>query len=186
MATRTPIPPKEFTTARLLLRPPARSDARAIFEGYAQDPEVTRFLVWAPHKNISETRAFLRRAAAARRSGSEYTFALTLRRTGTLVGMIALRIAPPKADLGYVITRAHWNKGYATEAAGALASWAIAQERIHRVWAVFEPSNTASGRVLEKIGMRKEGTLRRWMFHSGATTPIDCVCYALIKEKRTS
>jgi RimJ/RimL family protein N-acetyltransferase len=168
------------------LRLPARSDARAIFEGYAQDPAVTRFLVWAPHKNIAETRSFLRRVAAARRAGTEYTWAVTLRRTGTLVGMIALRVSPPKADLGYVIAPAHWNKGYATEAAGALASWAIAQERIHRVWAVFEPGNAASGRVLKKIGMQHEGRLRRWMFHSGSTTPIDCDCYALIKETTNS
>jgi RimJ/RimL family protein N-acetyltransferase len=106
---------------------------------------------------------------------------VTVWRSGTLVGMIGLRIAPPKASMGYVVAPAHQNRGYATEAARAIASWAISQEAIHRVWAVCDTGNAASGRVLEKIGMRREGTLRRWMYHSGSTTPTDCDCYAIIK-----
>lgn len=159
-----------------------QSDARAIFEGYAQDPDVTRHLPWSPHREIAETRAFLRRTAAGWREKKEFTWSIVLRRSGALIGMIALRIAPPKADFGYVIAPARWNKGYASEAASALAAWAIAQPEIHRVWAVCDTDNAASARVLEKTGMRREGTLRRWMWHSGTATPVDCHCFALTKE----
>jgi ribosomal-protein-alanine N-acetyltransferase len=57
--------PAIIETPRLSLRPPARADAPAIFETYAQDPLVTRYLIWRPHASISETWAFLRRCEAA-------------------------------------------------------------------------------------------------------------------------
>ena len=180
MRTKRLIPPLAFQTARLQLRLPLRSDARSVFDGYATDPEVTRYLPWTPHRSLAETREFLRRTREWRRSGTEFTWAITLRRGGALVGMIGMRIAPPKADFGYVIAPAHTGNGYATEAARALCAWAIDQETIHRVWALVDTRNAASSRVLEKAGLTKEGTLRNWCIHGGVLT--DCHAYALIKE----
>lgn len=177
-------PPERLSTERLVLRLPRPGDAEAIFRGYAQDPEVTRYLIWSPHSSLGETKAFLKQISAARAAGTEYTWAIVLERTGELVGMIALRLAPPRADFGYVIARARWNAGYATEAAGAVADWALEQPSIHRLWTVCDVDNTASVRVLEKLGMRREGVLRKWMIHSGSGEPRDCCCYARIKGER--
>lgn len=174
------IPPAEFETRRLVLRAPLRSDARAIFDGYASDPGVTRYLPWTAHRSIAETREFLRRTREWRRSGREFTWAITLRRGGTLVGMIGLRVAPPKADFGYVVAPGHAGNGYATEAARTLCEWALAEGSIHRVWALVDTRKAASARVLEKAGMTREGTLRNWGFHGGEL--IDCHAYARLKE----
>ena len=54
-------PPEIFTTERLRLRPPSVSDAETVYNTYATDTEVTRYLMWQPHKSIEETRAFLKR-----------------------------------------------------------------------------------------------------------------------------
>jgi RimJ/RimL family protein N-acetyltransferase len=69
-----------------------------------------------------------------------------------------------------------------TEAARAVVDWALGQPGIYRVWAVCDVENAASTRVLEKVGMQREGVLRRWIIHPGVdAVPRDCYCYAIIK-----
>jgi RimJ/RimL family protein N-acetyltransferase len=85
-------------------------------------------------------------------------------------------------NIGYVLGRAHWNKGYATEALSAVLHWADAEEDVGRVWAVCAVENHASARVMEKAGMKREGTLRHWMvFPNLGGVPMDCYCYAHVK-----
>jgi RimJ/RimL family protein N-acetyltransferase len=175
-------PPAQLSTARLALRPPRSADAEAIFTGYAQDPEVTRYLLWEPHASLRVTRAFLRRCAEGWRRGTEYTWVLTLSDPPGAVGMIALRPEGHRANIGYVLARPYWGKGLMSEAATAVVDWAIAQPGVHRVWAVCDVANAASARVLEKAGMQREGVLRRWLVHPGASpTPRDCLCYARVR-----
>ena len=166
-----------------MLRQPTLDDARAIFETYAQDTEVTRFLTWRPHSTIGETRDFLQSRLDAWRKQSGFTWAITLL-DQKLIGAIALRVRDFKADAGYVIARPFWNQGYATEALQAIVDWALAQPQIHRVWAVCDVDNRASARVLEKVGMAREGVLRRWIMHPNISDkPRDCLCYAIVKSQ---
>ena len=158
-------------------------DAEAIFETYAQDTDVTWFLTWRPHRTIGETRDFLQSCLDAWREQSEFTWAVTLH-DQTLIGAIALRIHNFKADTGYVIARPFWNRGYASEALQAVVDWALAQPQIHRVWAVCDVDNQASARVLEKVGMGREGILRGWIVHPNISDkPRDCLCYAIAKSQ---
>lgn len=175
-------PPGTFTTERLILRPPTQSDAQAIYATYAQDPEVTKYLVWRPHQNIKETMEFLERIEHSWEKGSEYTWAITLKESGILIGMIGLRMSPPRADFGYVLARPFWNNGYTTEAAAIVADWALRQKNIYRLWSVCDTDNLASARVLEKVGLEREGILRYWMYHSTLNEPRDCFCYSKIKK----
>jgi [ribosomal protein S5]-alanine N-acetyltransferase len=78
------------------------------------------------------------------------------------VGMIELRLNPPKADFGYVLRRSCWGLGYATEAVSAVVQWAIKQPTIFRVWATCHPDNKRSIRVLEKSGLHLEAKLINW------------------------
>lgn len=175
-------PPATFTTARLLLRAPLVTDADAIFQGYAQDPEVTRFLIWKPHRNLSETRAFIERCLAGWEQQTEFTYTITDAQTTQLLGMLSLRIRSFAASLGYVIRRSAWGQGIMPEAAGCLAEWALAQEGIYRVWATCDYDNRASARVLEKIGMQREGLMRRAIIHPNISDePRDCWLYARVK-----
>jgi len=175
-------PPETFITDRLRLRPPALSDAESIHNAYATDPEATRYLIWRPHKNIEETNAFLRRCVEGWSTGSEFPWAITLKEGGELIGMVGLRVHEFKADLGYVLARKFWGNGFATEAVTPILRWALAQPQIYRVWAMCDVDNFASARVLEKVGMTREGIMRRSQMHPAVSDePRDSYCYAIVK-----
>jgi RimJ/RimL family protein N-acetyltransferase len=157
------------------------ADARAVLEGYANDPEVTRFLLWKPGQRLEEIETFLRRSVERWERGDLLTWAITMRDSGELIGMIHVNIET-SAQVGYVIARAHWNRGYMTEALRAVVDWTLTRGDIYRVWAVCDTENVASARVMEKSGMQKEGVLRSYLvFPNLGPVPRDCYCYAKIK-----
>ena len=174
--------PETIPTLRLLLRRPERGDVPAIIRAYAHDPDVTRYLTWKPDQSPEEIGAFVDRALEAWERGTTYTWALTIRDSGLLIGMIDARIDAYMVNIGYVIAKSHWNRGYATEALKAVLAWTDAQEEVERVWAVCAVANPASACVMEKAGMEREGILRRWMiFPNIGGTPQDCYCYARVR-----
>ena len=86
------------------------------------------------------------------------------------------------ADIGYVLSRNLWGGGYMTEAANAVVEWAINLSFVYRVWAVCDCENKASARVLEKVGMQREGILRRYIVHPNVSAePRDCSVYSKIR-----
>ena len=175
-------PPQTFETPRLYLRPPVLSDAQAIFSQYAQDAEITRYLIWKPHRSLDDTTDFLASRLAAWEDESEFSWTINRKQDQQLLGMIGMRARDYMADIGYVIARLHWGHGFTAEAAQVVVDWALAQQHIYRVWAVCDAENTASARVLEKIGMQREGLLRRWIIHPNMSDePRDCWCYATVK-----
>jgi RimJ/RimL family protein N-acetyltransferase len=174
--------PLLIRTPRLLLRKPELNDAAAIRDGYAHDPEVTRYLVWKPDQTPGEIRAFLETTLERWEKGAAYAWALTLKEDGRLIGMIDARVDGYMVNVGYVLGRAYWNRGYATEALAAVVGWTDGLEEIHRVWAVCSVDNPASARVMEKAGMTREGILRNWMvFPNIDGSPRDCYCYSRVK-----
>jgi len=69
-----------------------------------------------------------------------------------------------------------------SEALTSVVQWALAQPEIYRVWATCDIENLASARVLERIGMEREGVLRRWLVHPNVgNEPRDCLCYSVVK-----
>ncbi len=175
-------PPQTFTTHRLLLRPPVLADATALFDGYTQDPEVTCYLVWRPHTTVAMTQAFIERCLKGWHDRSEWTYVLTDRGNHNVLGMLSLRITHFSVSLGYVLMRAAWGQGLMPEATAAVMNWALAQPEIFRVWAVCDIENRASARVLEKVGMQREGLMRRGVLHPNISDePRDCWLYAKVK-----
>lgn len=176
-------PPQPITTARLILRKPIEADADEIFARYAADPEVTRYLTWRPNNSVEETLEFLRGSIAAWGDLSgRFPYVITLAGTGELVGMIEIRLANFKAEIGYVLARRYWGHGYMTEAAGAVAKAALGMPGVFRVWAVCDVENLASARVMEKIGMSREGVLRRFVMHPNlGPQPRDVYCYSVTR-----
>ena len=175
-------PPETIETTRLRLRPPQLEDAHAIFGQYAQDAAVTRYLTWRPHRDVEETMAFLRRCQAVRQDESAFPWAIIRKADSQLLGMVEIRIVGHRLDLGYGIARRYWGQGYTTEAVAGIVDWAWQQPTIYRVWAVCDVENQASARVMEKVGMQREGVLRRWIMHPNRSDePRDCYCYARTK-----
>jgi RimJ/RimL family protein N-acetyltransferase len=157
----------ELRTERLLLREFRESDWRAI-HAMTTDEQVTRYIpVDAPSEE--ETREAIQVQINGRHANPpRYDFAVTLRADRTLIGVCTLFIRYDELRQGeilYVLNRPYWGHGYATEAARVLLEVGFRELELHRIYATCRPANVASWRVMEKLGMQREGHLRqhRWM-----------------------
>jgi [ribosomal protein S5]-alanine N-acetyltransferase len=179
------LPPEVIETPRMRLRKPLLEDALGIFDNYAQDAEVTRYLCWKPHQSIDDAIAALHNRLYWWDRGTDFSWLLTLNgQPGTVMGMIS--VTPERhawrCVVGYVLAKEYWNKGFMTEAVKAIISTMFRDPGVYRVWAVVDVDNAPSARVLEKAGMRCEGILRRWSLHPNLShLPRDCWSYAVVK-----
>lgn len=172
-----------INTPRLLIRPFQEQDALPLFE-YLSNPIVYRF---EPGEPISVEKA---RELAIERAQSTDFLAVILKSTQKLVGHLYFKQIEPQElltwELGYIFNPAFHNQGYATEAAGALIRYGFQYLGIHRVVAHCNPENAASWRVLEKIGMKREGYLRKNVFFQRTENGVPCwqdsLEYACLKE----
>jgi len=177
-------PPETFVTTRLTARRPRADDAPAVFAAYANDPDVTRYLSWAPYTRVELLADFLRDRAAdwERPTSQHYAWLLCLRGTDSPIGSIGLMPDGGKVMCGYVLAKKFWGRGMMTEALTAVVEWAIAQTDVYRVWAYCDAANPASARVMEKSGLTREALLRRWHISPNiGTEPRDCIFCAKVK-----
>jgi RimJ/RimL family protein N-acetyltransferase len=170
-----------LTTDRLLLRDFTTEDVAAV-HAYAADPEVCRFVEWGPNTE-HQTRQFVTEmvAAASRPDRTSFTWAITT--GGAVVGACSISVtsaAHRRGELGYVLARAHWGLGYATEAASAVLAFGRDGLGLHRVEATCRPGNVASQRVLRKLGMQQEGVLRSHMLIRGRRE--DSLLFATVSD----
>ena len=143
---------------------------------------MTKYLIWRPHQDIEEVTTFLMGCLERWESGEELSWGITHKGNDRVIGMVSCRLRGHAADLGYVVARTYWNRGYVTEAVRAVVKWAAALEPIFRIWAVCDTANNASARVLEKAGMTREGVLRRWSIHPNVSSePRDCFVYSKVR-----
>ncbi|WP_439594698.1 GNAT family N-acetyltransferase [Falsiroseomonas sp.] len=172
--------PNGLQTPRLRLRPIGLADAAPIFDGYAQDPEVSRYLTWRPHSEIGQTRAYVQACMAATKSR---TYVLIRRTDDAVVGAFDLRQTTTTClGYGYVLGRPFWGHGLMTEALTTVVEWALRQSAIWRIGDVCDVQNLASARVMEKAGLEREGILRRWMVHPNLDqAPRDCFSFSKVR-----
>jgi [ribosomal protein S5]-alanine N-acetyltransferase len=171
-------------TERLLLREFRPEDEDGIY-AYASDPEVVRFADWGP-SDVSTIRANLQRRLKEQEiwPRNSVQAAVELVSDSCLIGIMRITIvdeANRTADFGYTFNRLYWNKGYATEAAQALLGVAFSDLNLHRVWATCDVRNRASWRVMEKLGMRREGHFKKDIFQKGEWR--DSYLYAILAEE---
>jgi RimJ/RimL family protein N-acetyltransferase len=182
--SRTMIKPRaNWETERLAMAPASVIDAEEAFKSYTADPLVPRYMTWRPHRSVAETKEFLQRCEEAWRNESAYPWTLRLKADRSFAGILEARISHHSIDIGYVLSRRLWRRGLMSEAVSGLVNWAMEEPEIYRVWAVCDVDNVASARLLERIGMQLEGTLRRWLVHPNmGDAPRDCLCYAIVKR----
>lgn len=171
--------PETIVTARLRLARPRFVDAQAIFDRYASDAEVTRYLGWPQHRTVADTRAFIEFSDAewARWPAGPYLAWLA---DGTLAGATGLAFETPwRASTGYVFARDAWGQGYAGEALAAMVALAPTLG-VKRLYAICHPDHRASRRVLERDGFVFEGELRAHAVFPNLApgVPADCACFA--------
>jgi len=169
-------------TPRLRLRALRAEDAHAIY-AYGRDPEVTQYVSWPQHRSLDDATAYLEYAADAISAGREMQWAFARRDDDALIGTGGVRFQGHRVELGYVIARLHWGRGYATEAATRIVDWTLENPGIVRVWAYCHVANAVSARVLEKTGMVREGRLAAWaVFPNLDGAAGDCWCYARVRR----
>lgn len=166
-------------TERLLLRPPTQADAESIFERYASDADVTRYLGWSRHTSVRDTRAFVGFSLAEWSRWGVGPLITLDKASGELLGATGLVMeTSDRAATGYVLARDAWGKGYATES--LLAMIALAAEfEVTRLYALCHVDHRASWHVLEKCGFQREGVLpRHSVFPNLSPEPLDVLSYA--------
>ena len=149
-------------TPRLILRPFTMADVSDVTR-LAGDPLVAATTANIPHPYTErDAETWIGTHAEGFETGKLLDAAVTDSDDGTLFGAVGVQIRPThdRAELGYWTGVPYWGRGYATEASRALLAWAFGERRLHRVLARHFARNRASGRVLEKLGMRQEGVLR--------------------------
>jgi RimJ/RimL family protein N-acetyltransferase len=177
------LPPESLTTARLVLRKPSLEDAPLIFNAYSQDPAVTQYLTFRPHRDLNETYEAVGRFLEGWRSGKTYHWLIFRRDPEELVGAISAR-EDQGLNLGYLLARPFWGQGFMSEALNALTEWAFSSPSVFRVWAVCDLDNHASALLLERNGFTQEGILRKWSLHPNISeVPRDCYCYAKTRDR---
>ena len=171
-------PPLEIATRRLVLRKPRREDAPAMFAVYAQDPEVTRYLLWKPHRDVSESYWIIDRFISNWESKTEFSWLIFQKETEQLIGSFAARPKTDGFNLGYLLARPHWGNGYMPEVIDAFVNWAFRNSEIMRVWAECDVENGASAGALEKAGFIQEAVLPQFSVHPNISeAPRDCYRY---------
>lgn len=139
---------------------------------------------WPTHTSVADAVAHLEGAGPRWESAEEYSWVITVKPDDRPIGSVACRVRGHVVDLGYVLSRHHWRWGYATEATQAVFEWAASLDGVYRIWATCDVENAASARVLEKIGMSREGILRRWAVRPNLPSqpPRDAFVYSWVRE----
>lgn len=171
-------------TDRLTLREFVPEDWAPVL-AYQRDPRYLRFYPWT-ERSESEVRDFVgifvdwQKETPRRR----FQLAITLKENGTLIGNCGLRRKPNndwEADIGYELDPLYWGRGYATEASGALVDFGFRELGLSRISSWCIGDNKASARVLERLGFRQEGRLRRNEYFKGRWW--DTLLYALLRDE---
>lgn len=173
----------ELRTERLTLRKLLVRDADDMFE-YAKRADVTKYLTWSPHPNRGYTKEYLEYVATRYAAGEFYDWAVVEGKSGRMIGTCGFtRFDFPSncAEVGYVLNPECWGNEYAPEALGAVIGFGFDNLQLNRVEARHIEGNVSSRRVMEKVGMLYEGTLRRALCIRGEYRNV-CVCSILRSE----
>ena len=175
-----------LTTQRLILRELEEADWPALY-AFESDPDAVRYQSYSP-QTPEECREKIRRAMAdlSERPRRTYNMAVVLHEERQLIGRCGLQIENGElreGQLWYILHRGYWGHGYMPEAARALLNFGFVSLGLHRVWADCDPANHASVRVLEKLGMRREGHFRENARLKGEW--VDSLIFAILDREWT-
>lgn len=177
---------QRLETPRLILRRFEVEDAAAMYRNWASDADVTKFLTWTPHPNEEVSRALLSDWVSRYTDCRYYHWAIVPKDGETEpIGSIAvmeIKELTASAHVGYCIGKAWWHQGIAAEALKAVMDFLFDLVGAERIEARHDPRNPNSGRVMQKCGMRYEGTLRRSDWNNQGIC--DACYYALLKLER--
>ncbi|MGI6726264.1 MAG: YhcH/YjgK/YiaL family protein [Christensenellales bacterium] len=172
-----------LSSKRLLLRPYTAGDAQAMFDNWCSDPEVAKTVTWTPHPDVEFTRQLLSDWIKSYQHPFFYHWGIEL--DGKLIGDISTvshNEQQMTCEVGYCLSRAYWNRGIMTEALERVLQFLFTEVGYRRIVLRHLASNPASGRVIQKAGLKREG-IQRQMIKNKQGVFEDVVCYAALRNE---
>lgn len=169
-------------TEHLRLRKMTLHDAGDIY-AYGRDPVVAKHVLWDAYTNINEAKGYIRYMMRKYRLGEPSSWGIEYKATRQIIGTIGFmwfQRDNASAEVGYSLSRAYWNRGLMTEALHEVIRFGFSDMNLNRIEAQHETDNPASGAVMRKCGMQKEGTLRQRLLNKGKYVDVDL--YAILKK----
>ncbi|MBZ0279365.1 MAG: GNAT family N-acetyltransferase [Anaerolineae bacterium] len=167
---------------RLILRMPTFEDVPRIQE-FVSDRAIAATTLNIPHPYPEDGAvAWVQRRYKLAESGDDHCFAMILKAENRLIGAVMIRInhEHAHAEMGYWLGKPYWGQGYMTEAVRRVVQFGFDDLRLQRVYANHLGMNPASGRVMQKAGMRYEGTFPKHILKWGVF--VDLVHYGITRE----
>lgn len=172
-----------FETERLILRRFTMDDAEAMFNNWANDEGVARYMRWDAHKCVEETRKVLQKRIEKYQSTSTYHWAIVLKDADMPIGNIVLMCSNEHdmcGEVAYCLGKRYWGQGIVSEALKTVLEFGLTQVNFNRIEAYHSINNIASGKVMKNAGMKYEGRMRqKYLSHVGFE---DCDMYAILRE----
>ena len=174
---------KTIETARLTLRPLAVADAQAMYDNWASDPAVSRYLCWCAHASVADTRMLLEDWTHLYATDpTYYNWGIVRKADGVLMGTIGA--LPPERSAffepGYCLGTTFWGQGYASEALDAMVDFLFHTVGMDTLFCCHAITNPASGHVMQKIGFVPTHDSTYQKLDGSEVFP--CHCYTLTKE----
>lgn len=172
-------------TERLVLRRAVPEDAQPMFDNWAKDPEVTKFLTWPPHGSADISLMVINSWIADYGKEDTYQWMIVPKEMNVPIGSISVveqNADIGKAEIGYCIGKAWWHQGMMTEALQAVMDFLFDEVGMNRLEARHDPRNPHSGAVMRKCGMKYEGTTRQAGRNNQGIC--DASIYGLLKDER--
>ncbi len=141
---------------RLILRTFTETDVEDVFNGWETDPEVAKYMMWQSHNDINKTKEWIEMEIGRISSEDWFRWAVEEKSTGDLLGtcLIYFNQEDNAFVLGYNLSKRYWNKGFTTEAMKEVVKFAKDILKLKKISASYSVENPASGKVMEKLGMR--------------------------------
>lgn len=174
----------KLETDRLILRRPTIDDAKLVFAGWASDEKVTKFLSWNVHKDVEETEKYLLSVIEEIKNGG-YHWVVELKDTHELIGdisAVSINRKHENCEIGYCYGSKFWGNDYATEALKRVIDFMLNDVNFHLVEAKHISLNSASGRVMQKAGMKLDGVLKERRIDKLTGEKVDLVIYSITKK----
>ena len=168
---------KTLETDRLILRKFKLGDEIQVFKNWASDPNTSQYVGWETHKDVSQTLEYVK---------DGFHWVIQLKDTNELIGDISvfeIRKKHLNCEIGYSYGSKFWGKGYATEALRVILEYLLNECEFHLVEAKHQILNPASGRVMEKVGMKKDAVLRQRRINKITKQINDLVVYSITKKE---
>lgn len=177
---------QRIETDRLILRRYKIEDADAMYKNWASDSEVTKFLTWQPHSSVEVSRGIIENWLKEYSDEKYYQWAIVLKDNGNEpiggISVVHMNEDISMVHIGYCLGRAWWRRGIMSEALKAVTDFMFDTVEVNRVESRHDPRNPNSGKVMQKCGMKYEGTLRSADRNNQGIC--DACYYALLRSER--